>query len=183
MIGIRKKIRVNNGIKAKEVRVIDPDGKQLGILSLQEALEVALQYDMDLVEVSPKSIPPVCRIMDYGKFKYQESKKAQEAKKKQAIIQVKEIKLRPRTDEHDLMVKIKKIEEFLTKGYKTKVTVIFRGREIVHTEIGKMLINKIIEKVKDIGQLDQGIKLEGRNMVVVFSPKLNLLKGGTGAKN
>ena len=149
MIGIRKKIRVNNGIKAKEVRVIDPDGKQLGILSLQEALEVALQYDMDLVEVSPKSIPPVCRIMDYGKFKYQESKKAQEAKKKQAIIQVKEIKLRPRTDEHDLMVKIKKIEEFLTKGYKTKVTVIFRGREIVHTEIGKMLINKIIEPNKE----------------------------------
>lgn len=167
---IIKEVRVNREIRAKEVRVIDPDGKQLGILPLVEALRTAAQYDLDLVEVSPKSEPPVCRIMDYGKFKYQQSKKAHEAKKKQAILHLKEVKFRPKTEEHDFQFKLRHIERFLKEGNKTKVTIIFRGREIAHPEMGKTMAERIIEEMKPWGKVEQLPKFEGRNFVMVLSP-------------
>lgn len=170
MVSIIKEVRVNREIRAKEVRVIDPEGKQLGILPLVEALRTAAQYDLDLVEVSPKSEPPVCRIMDYGKFKYQQSKKAHEAKKKQSIVHLKEVKFRPKTEEHDFQFKLRHIERFLKEGNKTKVTVIFRGRELAHPEMGKTIMERIIEEMKAYGKVEQIPKFEGRNFVMVLAP-------------
>lgn len=169
-MSIIKDVRVNREIRAKEVRVIDPEGKQLGILPLVEALRAAAQYDLDLVEVSPKSDPPVCRIMDYGKFKYQQSKKAHEAKKKQAIVHLKEVKFRPKTEEHDFQFKLRHIERFLKEGNKTKVTILFRGRELAHPEMGKTMMERIIEEMKAYGKVEQLPKFEGRNFVMVLSP-------------
>lgn len=170
MVSIIKEVRVNREIRAKEVRVIDPEGKQLGILPLVEALRTAAQYDLDLVEVSPKSEPPVCRIMDYGKFKYQQSKKAHEAKKKQSIVHLKEVKFRPKTEEHDFQFKLRHIERFLKEGNKTKVTVLFRGRELAHPEMGKTIMERIIEEMKAYGKVEQIPKFEGRNFVMVLAP-------------
>jgi translation initiation factor IF-3 len=167
---IIKDVRVNREIHAKEVRVIDPDGKQLGILPLVEALRAAASFDLDLVEVSPKSDPPVCRIMDYGKFKYQQSKKAHEAKKRQAIQHIKEVKLRPKTEEHDFQFKLKHIERFLKEGNKTKVTIVFKGREMAHPEMGKNILIKVIEGTKEWGKVEQAPKLEGRNFTMVLAP-------------
>ncbi len=167
---IIKDVRVNREIRAKEVRVIDPDGKQLGILPLVEALRAAANAELDLVEVSPKSDPPVCRIMDFGKFKYQQSKKAQEAKKKQAVVHLKEVKLRPKTEEHDLEFKLRHIERFLKEGNKTKVTIIFRGREITHAELGKQMMERIIERTKEWGKVEQPPKFEGRNYIMILAP-------------
>lgn len=167
---IIKDVRVNREIRAKEVRVIDPDGKQLGILPLVEALRAAANAELDLVEVSPKSDPPVCRIMDFGKFKYQQSKKAQEAKKKQAVVHLKEVKLRPKTEEHDLEFKLRHIERFLKEGNKTKVTLIFRGREITHAELGKQMMERIIERTKEWGKVEQPPKFEGRNYIMILAP-------------
>lgn len=170
MVFIIKEARVNREIRAKEVRVIDPEGKQLGILPLVEALRAAAQYDLDLVEVSPKSDPPVCRIMDYGKFKYQQSKKAHEAKKKQSIVHLKEVKFRPKTEEHDFQFKLRHIERFLKEGNKTKVTILFRGRELAHPEMGKTMMERIIEEMKPYGKVEQLPKFEGRNFVMVLAP-------------
>lgn len=170
MVFIIKDVRVNREIHAKEVRVIDPDGKQLGILPLFEALKAAQSFDLDLVEVSPKSNPPVCKIMDYGKFKYQQSKKAHEAKKRQVIHHIKEVKLRPKTEEHDFQFKLKHIERFLKDGNKTKVTIVFRGREMAYPEMGKNILIKIVEGIKDFGKVEQPPKLEGRNLTMVLAP-------------
>ncbi len=167
---IIKDVRVNREIHAKEVRVIDPNGKQLGILPLVEALKAAQSFDLDLVEVSPKSNPPVCKIMDYGKFKYQQSKKAHEAKKRQAVQHIKEVKLRPKTEEHDFQFKLKHIERFLKDGNKTKVTIVFRGREMAHPEMGKNILLRIIEGIKDFGKVEQSPKLDGRNLTMVLAP-------------
>lgn len=163
-------MRVNREIHAKIVRVIDPNGKQLGILPIMEALKAAASFDLDLVEVSPKSDPPVCRIMDYGKFKYQQSKKAHEAKKRQPIQHIKEVKLRPNTEEHDLQVKLKHIERFLKDGYRTKVSIVFRGREMTHPEMGKSMLLRVIEGIKEYGKVEQPPKLEGRNFTMVLVP-------------
>ncbi|MGQ9646795.1 MAG: translation initiation factor IF-3 [Thermodesulfobacteriota bacterium] len=163
-------VRVNRAIRVKEVRVIDPEGKQLGILPLFEALRIAANYELDLVEVSPKSEPPVCRIMDYGKFKYQQQKKAHDAKKKQAVVHIKEVKMRPKTEEHDFQFKLRHIERFLKEGNKIKVTVVFRGRELAHPDLGRNLINRIIEGTKEIGRVEQEAKFEGRNFVMVLAP-------------
>jgi translation initiation factor IF-3 len=142
----------------------------LGIMSLDDALKTAMEMDLDLVEVADKSEPPVCRIMDYGKFKYQQSKKSQESRKKQVIIQLKEIKLRPKTDEHDFQFKIRHMERFLREGNKAKVSVIFRGREILHTDIGERILKRVIEMTKELAVVEQFPKLEGRAMVMVLAP-------------
>jgi translation initiation factor IF-3 len=170
--GKREEVRVNTRIRAKTVRVIDPEGKQLGILPVSEALKIASEYELDLVEVSSKSDPPVCRLMDYGKFKYQQRKKAHEAKKRQAVVHIKEVKLRPKTDEHDLQFKVRHIERFLKEGLKTKVTLVFRGRELTHPEIGKRILARVSEEVTEWGIIEQEPKFEGRTIVMMLSPRI-----------
>ncbi len=162
---------MNREIKVSSVRVIDSEGKQLGILSIQDALKEAGEAGLDLVEVAPGSAPPVCRIMDYGKFRYQQSKKMQVAKKHQATVQMKEIRLRPKTEEHDLQVKLRHIKRFLEENNKVKVTMMFRGREITYTELGRRVMEGIAGELQEIGVLDQHPKLEGRNMVMIVAPK------------
>jgi translation initiation factor IF-3 len=152
------------------VRVIDPEGKQLGILPLVEALRIADNAELDLVEVSQKSDPPVCRIMDYGKFKYQQQKKTHDAKKKQAVVHLKEVKMRPKTEEHDFNFKLRNIERFLKEGNKTKVTVVFRGRELAHPDIGRKMLVRITEESKEWAKVEQEPKFEGRNCVMVLAP-------------
>lgn len=167
---IVKELRINREIKAPTVRVVE-EGKQIGIVTLEEALEMAARAGLDLVEVSPHSDPPVCRIMDYGKYRYQQSKKQQIAKKSQSIIQVKEIRIRPKTEEHDLQVKIKHARKFLAQNDKVKITMMFRGREIAYADMGKKIMEEIQQALTDIAVIDQPPKLEGRNMVMVVSPK------------
>ncbi len=137
---IAKKVNINWDIRAPEVRVIDSEGKQVGILPLKEAMKIAEEQGLDLVEVAPNSNPPVCRIMNYGKYKYQQSKRIQEARKHQTIIQVKEVKVRPRTEEHDFQFKLRYVKRFLSEGNKVKISMLFRGREIAHPEFGKELL-------------------------------------------
>jgi translation initiation factor IF-3 len=151
--------------------VIDAEGKQLGILTLTDALAEAAKAALDLVEVSPNSDPPVCRIMDYGKFRYQQSKKLHIAKKSQSIIQVKEIRLRPKTEDHDIQVKIKHVKKFLEQQDKVKITMMFRGREIAYTEIGRKIMENIRDALADIGSIEQHPRLEGRNMNMIIAPK------------
>ncbi len=158
-------MNVNDNIRARLVRLISVDGKQLGILPVNQALRVAQEEGFDLVEVAPDSDPPVCRIMDYGKFKYEASKRDQEARKKGRSVQVKEIKLRPHTGEHDLGFKIKNLKKFLEKKNRVKVTVYFRGRELAHTEMGYDLLQKIAEDIQEDGTVDQPPKKEGRNTI------------------
>ena len=162
---------VNNNIRAKEVRVIDPDGKQVGILPTYKALATAGDFGLDLVEISPNANPPVCKIMDYGRYKYEQTKKQQEAKKKQSTFQVKEIKIRPKTGEHDLKTKIGHIKKFIGKKDKVKVTVMFRGREISLSELGRDLLEQIAEETDDIAVVEQHPKFEGRTMMMILSPK------------
>jgi translation initiation factor IF-3 len=161
--------------------VIDPDGKQLGIMPLDDALNTAMEMELDLVEVASKSDPPVCRIMDYGRFKYQQSKKSQESKKKQAVIQLKEIKLRPKTDEHDFQFKVRHMERFLKEGNKVKVSMIFRGREIMHPDIGMRILSRVIEWTKDLGVVEQAPKREGRAMNMILAP-IHSSRGRTSAE-
>ena len=165
------KININQQIRAKEVRVIDPEGKQVGILPTSQALAAATEFGLDLVEVSPLAKPPVCKIMDYGRYKYEQTKKQQEAKKKQSTFQLKEIKVRPKTGEHDLQTKLGHIKKFLARKDKVKVTVMFRGREITLSNLGRELLDKIAEAVADIASVEQPPKFEGRTMVMVLSPR------------
>jgi translation initiation factor IF-3 len=151
--------------------VIDVEGEQLGVISLTDALAEAAKAGLDLVEVSPTATPPVCRIMDYGKFRYQQSKKIQVSKKSQTVIQVKEIRLRPKTEEHDLGVKIKHVKKFLEQHNKVKISMMFRGREIAYTEIGRKIMEDIKSTLADECVIDQQPKLEGRSMVMIVSPK------------
>lgn len=167
---IAKEARVNREIRAREVRVIDPEGKQLGILPVVEALRAAANANLDLVEVSPKSDPPVCRIMDYGKYKYQQSKKAHDARKKQAVVHLKEVKMRPKTEEHDFQFKLRHIEEFLKEGNKTKVTIVFRGRELAHPDIGRNMLKRITEEAKEWAKVELEPKFEGRNFIMILAP-------------
>lgn len=153
------------------MRVINPDGVQLGVMTPQQALQTAMSLGLDLVEVAPEANPPVCRIMDYGKYRYEQSKKAKDAKKKQTVIQIKEIKMRPKTDEHDLQFKTRHIEKFLKEGNKAKITMIFRGREVVHTSLGRKLLDKVAEDLKDSAVIEQLPRLEGKNMVMILAPK------------
>jgi translation initiation factor IF-3 len=166
----KEQVSYNEKIRAKEVRLIDEDGKQLGIVPTFEALKLARERELDLVEISPTATPPVCKIMDYGQFKYQLAKKAHEAKKKQTVVQVKEIKLGLKIEEHDLGVKVRHIREFLTDGDKVKITIMFRGREILHKAMGENLALKVIEELKGIGTIEQKPKFEGRNIIMIFAP-------------
>jgi len=171
---IAKELRINDKITSREVRVINLEGDQLGIFPLAEALNIARDASRDLVEVSPNASPPVCRIMDYGKFKYEQSKKTYQAKKKKhvpRVTHIKEIKVRPKTEEHDLQFKIRHIKKFLTQGDKAKITLIFRGREITHPELGQEVMNRIAEAIEDVGVVENPSKLEGRNMVMLLAPK------------
>lgn len=165
------KTNINKSIRAKEVRVIDPDGNQVGVIPIYKALATAADFGLDLVEISPNADPPVCKIMDYGRFKYEQTKKKQEAKKKQSTFQVKEIKIRPKTGEHDLQVKTGHIKKFLERKDKVKVSVIFRGREIAISEHGRELLARIIEETADISIVEQFPKFEGRIMMMVLAPK------------
>lgn len=151
--------------------MVGPDSEQLGILPLQEALSLAERQHLDLVEVSPTANPPVCRIMDYGKYKYQQSKRQQEAKKKQVQIQLKEVKIRPKTDEHDLQFKIKHVRRFLEEGNKAKITVVFRGREITHTELGQNALERFATELQDICIIESRPRMEGRSMFMIVAPK------------
>ena len=165
------RININRNIRAKEVRVIDPDGNQIGVIPTYKVIAVANDFGLDLVEISPNATPPVCKIMDYGRFKYERTKKKQEAKKKQTTFQLKEIKVRPKTGEHDLNTKINHIKKFLDKKDKVKVTVIFRGREITLTNLGNELLEKIVQETEEVALLEQPPKFEGRTMVMVLAPK------------
>jgi len=161
---------INRAIRAREVRVVDDEGGQLGILSLDQALAAAAERGLDLVEVSPNAVPPVCRIMDYGKYKYQASKRAAEAKKKTAKVELKEVKMRPKTEEHDFQFKLKNARRFLEDGNKVKVTIMFRGREVTHPEFGQRLLERVAEEVKDIAAIESHGRLAGRFMTMVLAP-------------
>lgn len=158
-------------IRAREVRVVDDEGGQLGILSIGDALAAAEQRGLDLVEVAPDAQPPVCRIMDYGKYKYQQSKRAAEAKKKQTKVEIKEVKMRPKTEEHDFLFKAKNARRFLEEGNKVKVTIMFRGREVTHPEFGQRLIERIVAEVADCGHPESQPSMAGRFMTMVLAPK------------
>lgn len=162
---------MNERIRIKEVRVISPDGTQLGILPIEQALQTAYGLHLDLVEVAPEARPPVCRIMDYGKYRYEQSKKAREAKKKQTVIELKEIKLRPKTEEHDFQFKVRHAERFLKEGNKAKITMMFRGREVIRMDRGKALLDRFVEALKDMAIVEQAAKVEGRNMTLILAPK------------
>jgi len=168
---IVKEAGINWDIRAPEVRVIDADGKQVGILPLKEAMKIAEEKGLDLVEVAPNSQPPVCRVMNYGKYKYQQNKRIQEARKHQTLIHVKEVKVRPRTEEHDFQTKLRHVKRFLDEGNKVKISILFRGREIAHPEFGKEMLNRFVEGVKDLTVIEQAPRLEGRNMVMILAPK------------
>ncbi|AWX14609.1 translation initiation factor IF-3 [Mergibacter septicus] len=164
--------RINDEIRVKEVRLIDQDGEQAGIVSIQQALDMAEQADLDLVEISPNAEPPVCRIMNYGKFLYEKSKTAKEQKKKQKVVQVKEIKFRPGTDEGDYQVKLRSLIRFLEDGDKTKITLRFRGREMAHQQIGIEMLERIKTDLSDLAVVESSpSKIEGRQMVMVLAPK------------
>ena len=162
---------MNEQIRIPQLRVVDEEGEQLGILDRNEALEIARDRGLDLVEVAPNARPPVCRIMDYGKFKYEESKKAKRAKAKQHQQRVKTVKFRPKTEEHDYAFKKKHIIEFLDEGAKVKVVVMFRGREMAYVELGERIIQRLLEDLKDVALLDDDPKLEGRNLTLMVSPR------------
>lgn len=158
-------------IRVPEVRVIGQEGAQLGVILTPDALQMAEEQGLDLVEVAPNEKPPVCRIMDYGKYKYQQSKRLQQAKKKQKVILVKEIKLRPKTEEHDYNFKSQHVRRFLQDGHKAKVTIVFRGREMAHTELGRRILDRMAGELEDVSTIEQTPKQEGRNLAMVLSPR------------
>ncbi|MGD9598485.1 MAG: translation initiation factor IF-3 [Steroidobacteraceae bacterium] len=166
-----KRVRRNDEINAPQVRVIAADGSQAGVMSRYDALQMATSAGLDLVEVSPTADPPVVRVMDYGKFLFEQNKKAHSAKKKQKQIQVKEVKFRPGTDENDYQVKLRNLVRFLTEGDKAKVTLRFRGREMAHQEIGRKLLDRVVLDLAGVGSIEQNPLMEGRQMVMVFAPK------------
>jgi translation initiation factor IF-3 len=166
-----KRVRVNRQIRISPVRVIGANGDQLGVLAVDEALALAEERGLDLVEVAPTARPPVVKIMDYGKFKFEEAKAARAAKKKQHVIQVKEVKYRPGIDDHDFDFKTRHAREFLQEGNKVKVTMMFRGRQMARPDMGKAVLDRVAEALADVGKVEFEAKLEGRNMTMVLAPK------------
>lgn len=163
--------RVNREIRADSIRLIDHQGNMVGVVSVAEGLRMADQVGLDLVEISPAAKPPVCKVLDYGKYRYEAQKKANEARKKQKVIQIKEIKLRPTIDKHDLEIKIKHIREFLADGDKVRVTLRFRGREMDHTDLGMQVIGRVQEQLKDDCKVEQSPKMEGKQIVMTIGPR------------
>ena len=168
--------RINFRIRVPEVRVIASDGSQLGVLQTKDALRAAEEEGLDLVEISPTAKPPVCKIMDYGKYKYEQEKKKREAKKHQVVVHLKEVKLRPSTDKHDLDTKLKHIKRFLGEGNKAKLTVKFRGREMAHRDLGEKVLKDLIEQVGELAKLDQPPKFEGKMLSAVLAPNVGVKK-------
>jgi translation initiation factor IF-3 len=166
-----KKLRVNKMIRAKEMRLIGEDGEQIGVVTLKEALDKALEVDLDLVEINPTSKPPVCKLMDYGKHRYESSKKERESRQKRKIIEVKEVKFRPKIDIHDYETKKKMAIRFIKDGDKVKVTLMFRGREVVYRTKGIELLNKLAEELVDLVQVERRPKIEGKNITMILAPK------------
>ena len=170
-IAQEREARINGEITAREIRLIGNEGEQLGVVILREAMALAEEHDVDLVEISPTAQPPVCKLMDYGKFKYEQSKKRHEAKQKQKQVQIKEVKFRPGTDEGDYQVKLKNLIRFLAEGDKAKVTLRFRGREMAHQDIGLALLKRVEADLVEVGTVEQFPRLEGRQMVMMIAPK------------
>ncbi|MDE2050614.1 MAG: translation initiation factor IF-3 [Gammaproteobacteria bacterium] len=171
MASATKRVRRNEEISAPQLRVIAADGSQAGVMTRSEALQMASASDLDLVEVSPTAEPPVVRIMDYGKFLFEQNKKAHSAKRKQKQIQVKEVKFRPGTGEGDYQIKLRNLTRFLTEGDKAKVTLRFRGREMVHQDIGRKLLDRVSTDLAPVGVVEQNPLMEGKQMIMVFAPK------------
>jgi translation initiation factor IF-3 len=165
--------RVNERIRVPEVRVIGPDGEMLGILQTREAYLYARERELDLVEVNPKAHPPVCKVMDFGKYKYEEKKKQADARKRQTIVELKEIKIRPKTDDHDMEFKLKHIRRFLEEGDKVKITCRFRGREITHPETAQRQLDYMAQNIQDIGMVETTARMEGRTMTLLLAPKVS----------
>jgi len=163
-------MRINEEIRAREVRLVGEDGEQLGIVSGRDAYQLAVEKNLDLVEIAPTAKPPVCKLMDYGKFKYEQSKRDKEVRKKHKVIEIKEVKLRPNIEDHDLETKAKNAQRFLADGDKVKVTIMFRGREITHPELGRVLCIRLAQIVKDISHVEREPKVEGRNMIMILTP-------------
>ncbi len=178
-----RETRVNERIRAREVRVIDEDGQMIGVMTGIQALSLARERNLDLVEVSPMAVPPVCKLMDYGRFKYEQAKRESEARKHQKTVELKEIRMRPRTDEHDLGVKVRKIEEILGEGDRVKVSVVFRGREMAHPELGRVVLEKVATALKNVATLDRPPLQEGRmiSMMLSRAPGWEPTKKKTGA--
>ena len=162
--------RINDNIEAPEVRLVEADGEMAGVVGLNVALEKALEAGLDLVEVSPNASPPVCKILDYGKFKYEAQKKANAARKKQRVIEVKEIKMRPNIDDHDYETKMRKVHAFLEEGDKVKVTMRFRGRELAHQDIAMKVLNRVRDEVGETAKIEQFPRMEGRQMIMIMAP-------------
>ena len=167
---INEKMRVNRQIRISPVRVIDPAGEQVGILPVERALEMAEEQGLDLVEVAPLARPPVCRIMDYGKFRYEEQRQAREARKKQHHVQLKEVKMRPGIEDHDFDFKVRHARKFLQDGNKVKLTMMFRGRQMAHPEYGRQVLDRVFREVEDVAKVESNPMLEGRSMVMVLAP-------------
>lgn len=168
---ISKDMNVNEGIRAREVRVIGPDGEQIGIKPIREALELAQQHNLDLVNVAPNAKPPVCRIMDFGKYKFEQSKKEKEARKNQKVINVKEVRFSPTIDEHDYQTKLRSAIKFLEKGDKVKASVRFRGRQIAHADLGKRVLERLAQEAEQVAIMEKPPRMEGRSMVVILAPR------------
>lgn len=162
---------MNEAIRAREIRLIDENGEQLGIMVVREGLRIAAERGLDLVEVAPTARPPVCRILDYGKYKYEQAKRDREARKKQKIMDIKEVRMTPKIEGHDFQVKVRNAQKFLQDGDKVKATVRFRGREIVHADIGRALLLDLADEVKDYGTIEREPRVEGRHMIMVLTPK------------
>ncbi len=175
-------LRINHRIRVPEVRVIVDEGDQLGVMATHEALRLAEEKGLDLVEISPRAFPPVCRIMDYGKYKYEEAKKKQQARKKASTVEIKEIKFRPKTEGHDLQFKVKHIRRFVEGGNKVRLVVVFRGREITHPQTGQAMLNRVLELVNDIASVEAHPNMEGRRMLMVIAPKPGVVRKAQEAK-
>ena len=171
LIAKKQKQRLNDEIIADEIRLISEKGEQLGIVSLEAALEQTLDSGLDLIEIAPNGRPPVCKMVDYGKLKYEKKKKQQQSKKKQHVIKIKEIRLRPRIDDHDLMTKLNQGRKFLSDGAKLKVTLMFRGRELSRIDLGRNVMERVLDELGDVAEVEKDIPLEGRRMSIILNAK------------
>lgn len=169
-LNITKELRINEKIKAREVRLILDTGEQVGVVPLSQALEIARERNLDLVEVAPTAVPPVCRLMDYGKFKYEQTKKEREARKHQKVVLLKEVRFSPKIDEHDLEFKTRTIQRFIEAGDKVKVTVRFKGRELAHPQLGKQVLDEVASRLKGLAAPERPPLMEGRNMTMILAP-------------
>jgi len=176
------RLRINHRIRVPEVRVIGEDGEQLGVMPTHEALRLAEERGVDLVEISPRAFPPVCRVMDYGKYKYEQAKKKQQARKHASTVEIKEIKFRPKTEEHDMDFKVKHVRRFLEDGNKVRLVIVFRGREITHPQTGLAVLNRVVDATGDLSSVEVNPNMEGRRMVMILAPKAAVVRKAAEAR-